>query len=120
MEPLFDELAKQTFTTVTNLMGVNAVWHSSAGVQVSGQILFKNPSEPVKIGDSENYEYRPSDSTAEYYTGNFPGLKEAVDEQHESQEFMEVQGKMFLVREVTSTFDGKTFVAHLEPHATAL
>lgn len=115
MEPLFDEFAKQAFTAVSNLHAVGAVWHSSEGAKVEGRVLHKNPTEPVqKIGDSEQYEYRPSDNTAEYYEGTFPGLKQAVDEGKE--EYLEIAGRMYHITDVSTKFDGKTYVTYLEPH----
>jgi hypothetical protein len=110
----FDELAEQAFSTVTALMGENAVWHSSNGHFESGRILFKNPTEPLPIGDSEQYEYRPNNVTVEYYAGTFGGLKEAVDAGN--KEYITVGETDYFIREITTKFDGKTYVAHIEPH----
>ena len=79
-----------------------------------GRALFKDPSEPTQIGDSEGYEYRPSTATAEYYEDNFVGLKQAVDA--ETTEYLEIRGKQYLITAVETKFDGKTYVAHLTPH----
>jgi hypothetical protein len=110
----FDDMAAQTFSTVTALMGEGAVWHSSDGRQIAGKVLFKNPTEPLPIGDSEKYEYRPNSVTMEYYAGTFDGLKEAVDAG--KKEYITVMEATWFVQDVTTKFDGKTFVAHLEPH----
>ena len=110
----FDKLAGQVFSTVSTLMGENAVWHKSKSKQVEGQVLFKNPTEPIQIGKTEQYEFRPTQATAEYYKGEFEGLKKQVDAK--IPQFMSVKGKKYLVTEVTSKFDGKTYVAHLEPY----
>lgn len=112
--PEFDGLAKQVFSNVTALMGESAVWHSSAGKEVTGNILYKNPTEPVQIGDAERYEYRPNTVTIEYYDGTFTGLKEAVDGQ--KSEYITVRGQKHFVESVTTKFDGKTHIAHLEVH----
>lgn len=111
----FDRLAKQCVDTIANLHGEAAVWHASNPKRdVTGTVLYKDPSEPVQIGDSDHYEYRPNNVTAEYYTGNFPGLKEAVD--NGTQEYMTVRGNKYYVNEVSTIFDGNTYVAHLELH----
>jgi hypothetical protein len=110
----FDDMATQVFSTVTALMGEPAVWHSSTGCEVTGKILFKNPTEPLPIGDSEQYEYRPNNVTIEYYAGTFDGLKEAVDEG--KKEYITVGEITYFVQDITTKFDGKTYVAHLEPH----
>lgn len=110
----FDELAGQVFTSISNLMGVDAVWHSSTGQTVTGRVLFKNPTEPMQIGDSEGFEYRPNTTTAEYHADVFPGLKEAVDNQ--SAEFVNIETRCYLVIDVTTKFDGRTCIAHLELH----
>ena len=92
-----------------------AVWLSPNRGNIPGRALFKDPSEPTQIGDSEGYEYRPSTATAEYYEGNFVGLKQAVDA--ETTEYLEIRGKRYLITAVDTKFDGKTYVAHLTPHA---
>lgn len=114
MAPEFDDIAKQAFSTVANLMGEDAVWLSSKGAKIDGKILFKDPSEAAQIGDSEGYEYRPNTATAEYYEGTFAGLKEASDRQEE--EYLQVRSSMYAVVAITTKFDGNTYVAHLEPH----
>ena len=101
-------------SSITNLMGDTAIWLSSNQQETPGRVLFKNPTEPVQIGDSEGYEYRPSNATAEYYEGVFPGLKQAVD--NEGAEYLTVRGQMYLVTAVATKFDGKIYVAQLEPH----
>ncbi|MDR0542465.1 MAG: hypothetical protein LBH19_09700 [Dysgonamonadaceae bacterium] len=110
----FDNFAGQVFSTVTDLMGDNAVWHKSKFGTVEGKVLFKNPTEPVKIGETEQYEYRPNTVTVEYYEGHFPGLKKKVAAK--IPQFISVKGKKYMVLEVTTKYDGKTHVAHLEPH----
>lgn len=112
---VFDRMAKIASSTISNLMGEPAVWLSPNRGNIPGRALFKDPSEPTQIGDSEGYEYRPSTATAEYYEGNFVGLKQAVDA--ETTEYLEIRGKRYLITAVDTKFDGKTYVAHLTPHA---
>lgn len=116
MPTKFDRLAEQTFTTITNLMGEDAVWQSSNNVEIHGRVLFKDPTEPIKIGDAENYEYRPSSVTVEYYIGTFLGLREAVD--RGSTEYIKVRDRKYLVMDISTKFDGQTYVAQLEPEET--
>lgn len=114
MRPRFEIMAKMAIGSVTNLMGEPAIWLSSSQGEIAGDILFKNPTEAEPVGDSESYEYRISNTTAEYYTETFPGLKEAVDS--EETEYMIIRGQQYLVIGVTTKFDGKIYVAQLEPH----
>lgn len=114
MNNRFDRMAKIASSTISNLIGEPAVWLSSNRGNIPGRALFKDPSEPTQIGDSEGYEYRPSTATAEYYEGNFVGLKQAVDA--ETTEYLEIRGKQYLITAVETKFDGKTYVAHLTPH----
>jgi hypothetical protein len=109
----FDSLAGQIFSTVIDLMGDRAVWQKSELESESANVLFKHPTEPIQIGDSEQYEYRPTQATAEYHKGNFRGLKQKTDAK--IPQYLLVKGKKYLVTEVTSKFDGNTYVAHLEP-----
>lgn len=114
MCPKFDRMAKMVVSSIANLMGETAFWLSSNRGKTPGHVLFKDPSEPVQIGDSEGYEYRPSNATAEYHENIFPGLKQAVD--NGTSEYIEVRGQMYLVTAVYTKFDGKMHVAQLEPH----
>lgn len=111
----FDELAKQAFAVVTDVMGVSAVWRSSSGVETSGRVLFKNPTEPVQIGDTERYEYRPNECTAEYYADTFPDLKKSVDAG--GAEYLLIAGETYFISEITTKADGRTMVAHISPHS---
>ena len=114
MCPLFDRMAKMAVSSVSNLMGEPAIWLSSNGDKITGRVLFKDPSEPTQIGDADGYEYRPSSATAEYYEGAFTGLKQAVDA--EQTEYIEIRGQQYLVTSISTKFDGKIYVAQLEPH----
>ena len=80
-------MAKIASSTISNLMGEPAVWLSPNRGNIPGRALFKDPSEPTQIGDSEGYEY------------------------------LEIRGKRYLITAVDTKFDGKTYVAHLTPHA---
>ncbi|MDL2289954.1 hypothetical protein LJB95_00935 [Paludibacteraceae bacterium OttesenSCG-928-F17] len=110
----FDRLAKQVFNRINRTFGESAVWLSGKRKRVNGTILFKDPTEPVQIGDTQTYEYRPNTVTVEFYAGTFDGLKTAVD--RGTPQYMIVREQKYLIQEVTTKFDGKTLVAHLEPH----
>jgi hypothetical protein len=112
----FDSLAGQAFSSITDLMGETAVWHKSKSQQIEGKVLFKNPTEPVQIGKTETHEYRPTEITAEYYKGDFAGLFEKVSNKQKKPQFMTVSSRKYLVVEVTTKFDGKTYIVHLEPY----
>lgn len=114
MCPKFDKMAKMAVTAIANLMGETAIWLSSTHDTIPGHVLFKDPTEPVQIGDAEGYEYRPNNATAEYYEGVFPGLKQAVDSG--ASEYLKIRDKMYLVVSINTKFDGKIYVAQLEPH----
>ncbi|MDR2805839.1 MAG: hypothetical protein LBB85_09435 [Dysgonamonadaceae bacterium] len=114
----FDQFAGQVFSTIMDLMGEDAVWHKSNLQKVKGKILFKNPTEPVQIGETEKYEYRPTEVTAEYYKGDFEGLMKAVSEKR--PQFMIIKGRKYIVTEVTTKFDGKTYIAHLESYKSEM
>lgn len=110
----FDRLADGVFSTVTDLMGDKAYWLRSNDEKIEGKVLFKNPTEPINIGDSERYEYRPATATIEYLEGTFSGLKEGVDkgEQHH----VIINEQEYTITEITSKFDGRVYIAHLEPY----
>ena len=130
MRTNFDELATKAFSSVRDLMGENATWLSSISssyfeegyfekgyfeadvVSQCGKILFKDPTEPVSVGG--DYEYRPNAATAEFYEDTFVGLKETSDNPN-NQEILIIRGSHYFVREVNTKFDGRTYIAHLEP-----
>lgn len=112
----FDDIARTAFSVTLDLMGERdgAAWLMSSGGEMPGRVLFKTPSEPVQIGQTDTFEYRPSAATAEYYEGTFPGLKEACDA-GDTYERLRIRGNLYLVREVVTKYDGKTYIAHLDP-----
>lgn len=109
----FDNLAKQAFEHISNLMGESAVWLTS-NINTIGRVLYKNPTETTQIGSEESYEYQPNTTVIEYYDGVFDGLKKSVDAGN--SEYVFVRGQKFLVTSISTKFDGKTNVAYLELH----
>ena len=108
--PLFDDMAKRTFSAVMDVMGESAVWQTSNGEAIEGCILFNYQTKPETVGGE--YEYIPDAPTAEYYSGTFPGLKEETDAQ--SHEYLLIRGERYFVKVVETKYDGNTYVAHLE------
>ena len=105
----FDGLQVSAFKVVENLYGDTAIWSSSS---LSELVLFKNPNEPINIGDTNKYEYRPYNFSLEFFNTQFVGLKELVD--GGSEEKITCKGFNLVVKEVVSKFDGKTLVAYCE------
>jgi len=108
----FDDMARRTFSHVLDIMGEDASWLSSDGESVPGRILFAYPTEPMKIGISDSYEYKPVNPTAEYYKDTFEGLKDASDNQQ--TEFLIIRSAKYFVTSVERIYDGETLVANLE------
>ena len=109
----FDDLAKTVFDTVLNLMGEldDAVWLTSDGDEVPGRVLFKYPTLPSAIGDTDRYEYEPDTPTAEFYKDTFIGLKESSDKHNVNH--LVIRGDKYFVRRIGTKFDGDTYVAEL-------
>ena len=105
-------MARRTFSHVLDLMGEDASWLSSGKPLVWGRVLFAYPTEPMKIGMSDSYEYKPVNPTAEYYKDTFEGLKEASDKQQ--TEFLFIRDAKYFVTSVETKYDGDTYVANLE------
>jgi len=112
MFPKFDELKKVAFSRVLDTMGEAAVWQSSADGDVSGRILFKYPTKPMNIGDTDNYEYTPNTPTAEWYKDTFVGLKELNDAG--SAEYLLIRDGRYFVSGVETNSDGDVYVAKLQ------
>ena len=110
--PIFDELKQVAFSRVLDVMGENAVWECSTGTEVIGRVLFKYPTQPMTIGETDVYEYPPNTPTAEWYQDTFVGLKEASDSH--SIEYLLIREKRYFVTKIDTKTDGDTFVAALE------
>jgi len=111
MDP-FDVLERQVFSVVLNTMGEPAIWYRSDGEEISGRVLFRYPTDPITIGDTNAYEYPVNNPTCEWYKDTFIGLKELSDGQH--NEFLEIRGKKYFVVEVKTKVDGDNYIAKLE------
>ena len=108
---LFDGIQKKVTTDIQRVFGDAAVWIPSNKIPVTGLVLFKNPNDPIVLGE-EKITYRPYNYSIEYYEGQFIGLKESVDSG--VIEAVSVKGFNLNIREVMAKFDGKTYIAYGE------
>lgn len=111
---LFDGIQSAAFKVTQSVFGDVAVWKPSTegSEQQTEKVLYKCPNDPVQIGESDKYEYRPYDYSFEYYVGQFTGLKELVD--NSQLQKVTVNGNDLIIRQVIAKFDGKTLVAYGE------
>ena len=107
----FDKFKKDVFHQTLTVMGEGATWQCSDGSVKHGRVLFKNPTMPATIG---NADYVPVTPSIEYFKDTFEGLKQAVDAQPASREFVIIRDTAYLVTAVETKFDGDTFLANLE------
>ncbi len=115
MANLFDSLQDKTFDVAANTMGYPATWQPTAGGPIqSATVLYKDDTQKYEIS---NMEYQPTTWRMEYRYPHFAGLKESVDSTVDETVIITLPGGEtdFYVRRVESLFDGKTFVAYLEP-----
>lgn len=112
MLPQFDNLKQTVFSHILSVMGEDAVWVSSSGEETTGQILFNYPTQPDKIGDTDQYQTEPITPTAEYYTDTFEGLKADADTQIDG--YLLIRGQKYFVLSVQTKYDGDTYIANLE------
>jgi hypothetical protein len=111
----FDGISKAAFGTVEQIMSDVAIWiPSDNSGQQSEKVLFKNPEEKQTVGDVDKYEYSPFKYSFEYYEGQFPGLKLAVDSGN--IEVVTINGVQLNVRDVTTKVDGKNYIAYCDLH----
>ena len=112
MFPQFDKLKERAFSHVLDRMGEPAVWEKSNGESEDGRILFRYPTQPVIIGQSDSYEFHPNTPTAEWYKDTFIGLKELTDAR--SEEHLIIREERYFVIEIMTRSDGDTIVASLK------
>jgi len=107
---LFDSIAKTTFSIVEQIMGDVAIWVPSlGGEQQTAKVLYNNPESKQTLGDVDKYEYSPYNYWFEYYEGQFPGLKSSIDSGN--IEIVTINNIQLNIREVTTKYDGKNYVA---------
>jgi hypothetical protein len=107
---LFDNIQNQLYDVTTNVFGYDATWTpSGGGAQQTARVHFKKPTRPYK---SYQTEYNPFEYLMEFKEGDFAGLVDAV--RSGSPEPVEIEGKTYYCRELTSEFDGKTYYMKIE------
>lgn len=106
----FDALQESSFDIITNTMGYDATWLPyEGGAQQTGRVLFKDPTE---VHELSGVEYSPVGYMMEYRRGVFNGLFEAVRKQILEQ--VTIDGIAYYVRDIKSSYDGKTYRAMLD------
>jgi len=96
-------------------MGDVALWIPSDGSeQQSTKVLFNQPEENKTLGDVDKYQYSPCKYFFEYYQGQFIGLKASVD--LGGIETVTINGLQYDVREVSTKYDGKNYIAYCDLH----
>lgn len=117
----FDGLSMNIFDIVNQTMGYDVTWSpSGGGDEQTGRALFSKPTQHV-----ESYQYRdeygkveydPNQYRMEWKEPDFVGLKAAVDA-NETTEVVVIEGNSFEVMKVHQVFDGRTYIAILNPTA---
>jgi hypothetical protein len=111
---LFDGLQATMFSTVTNTMGYDATWTPSSpdgSSQQSARVLYQGPTHKEKLIQAD---FDPDKLDMEYQLGDFENLKSFADEN--IFETVDIDGiGSFKVKSVLKKFDGKSFVARLQP-----
>lgn len=108
----FEALQRGVFDTVKSVMGFTASWTPSAGGDaIEKLVLFQNPTEEMKLA---GVEYDPTAWRMEYRFEDFPGLEDAVNARA-SNEVVVIEGTEYYIAKVSKKFDGKTFIAELQP-----
>lgn len=108
---IFDALQNMAFNTVTNVMGVEAIWTpSTAGDPVSATVLFNEPTAKEDIADQS---FEPQRSSIEFKQGDLPGLYELV--KRNKPEAITVGGIAYVAMRGELKYDGKTVIVYLSP-----
>lgn len=108
----FDGLQKAVFDATSNLFGYSASWTpANGGDLLTAKVHFKNPTEEVRLA---GVQWSADEWTMEYFEEDFTGLKSAVDKRN-SKEKVTIGDSDFWVRKIEKNFDGKTYVASLQP-----
>lgn len=108
----FEAMQQSAFDVITGTMGFAATWApDGGGDEESATVLFQNPTEEMKIA---GVDYDPGAWRMEYYLGDLPGLETAANARA-SKEVIVIEGTEYYVRKVHRKFDGKTFIAELQP-----
>jgi hypothetical protein len=119
MVNVFDRLANKAFGVVSRVQGYPANWTPTdlSGLK-SARVLYKDPTAVSKL---LQLEYNPNNFALEYMQGDFPGLKELVDQNNTTPESIVITFEVdplsqvtYFVREVHTIVDGRNYLALLE------
>lgn len=113
----FDAIQAAAFDVVTNTFGYAAKWTPSDGsAEKTAQVLYKDATEKQGLSDQD---FEVERYKMEYKNGDFPELKNLVDTADTIEKVsIETQKDIwleFMVRRIERKFDGKTFIAILNP-----
>ena len=113
----FDTIQAAAFDVVTTTFGYNATWTpANGGAAIAAKVLYKDATDKHGISD-EDYEIERY--KAEYKLEDFTGLKDLVDSadtmEHLQIELVDGVFTDFIVRQIKRKYDGKTFIAYLNP-----
>lgn len=109
---MFENMQKTVFATAGTVFGHVLTWTPSAGDdEITAKVLFQNPTESMKLA---GIDYDPTLWRMEYSYEQLPGLKAAVDARG-GAETVTIEGVDYYVRVVDTKYDGKTYIAQLQP-----
>ena len=110
---VFDDIQQIVFSGTQSVFGDTAVWTpSDSSIAQTEKVLFNCPTEPVSIGSSDRYEYRPYKYWFEYSINQFLNLKTLVD--NGNVQYLIVKGYNLVIKEVNTKFDVQTYIAYAE------
>jgi hypothetical protein len=113
MGNLFDGIRDSAFDVTLATFGYDASWIPVATPEAdpfTARVHYKDPNEKESLG---GVEYTPLSPFMEYRSPSFPGLYESA--RNNNGEIVTVNGAQYTVRSVERKFDGKTYMAILEP-----
>lgn len=113
MANLFDGLRDSAYDVTLATFGYDASWTPIETPEADpfiARVHYKDPNDKENLG---GVEYTPLSPFMEYRSPSFPGLYESA--RSNSGEVVIVDGREYSVRSVERKFDGKTYMAILEP-----
>jgi len=111
---MFDKMAAKVFNTTTNVMGYKAKWEPvGAPEPISANVHL---SDPTRNGEIGNINYRPENMLMEYKIGDFPGLKEKIDNNGSELFTVTIDGEevQYDALNVSKKWDGRTLIAEMQ------
>lgn len=113
----FDTIQAAAFDVVTNTFGYAAKWTpSGSAVEQTAKVLYKDATENHGLSDQD---YDVERYKMEFKSGDFVELKKVIDTADTIEKvYIEIEKDTwleFMVRHIERKFDGKTFIATLNP-----